>query len=36
MLIAILVGTPVGTTIVAVNIAGFFTFSIAGFLIRRV
>jgi len=32
MLIAILAGTPVGATLVAVNIAGFALFSLAGFV----
>ncbi|MCL2152727.1 MAG: metal ABC transporter permease [Oscillospiraceae bacterium] len=35
ILISIVAGTPVGSTIVAVDIAGFFTFSIAGFITRR-
>lgn len=35
ILLSIILGTPVGSTIVAVNIAGFFTFSIAGFISRR-
>ena len=35
ILISILAETPVGSTIVAVDIAGFFAFSIAGFIIRR-
>lgn len=33
--ISILAGTPVGSTIVAVYIAGFFIFNIAGFIARR-
>ena len=36
ILISILAGTPVGSTIVAVDIAGFLAFSIAGFITRRV
>ena len=36
ILISIIASTPVGSTIVAVNIAGFFTFSIAGFITRKV
>ena len=32
LLISILAGTPVGSTIVAVDIAGFFAFSVTGFL----
>jgi zinc transport system permease protein len=35
MLIAILAGTPVGSTIVAVDIAGFLGFSAVGFVIRK-
>jgi len=35
ILISILAGTPVGSTIVAVDIAGFFAFSLAGAIIRR-
>ena len=35
LLIAIVAGTPVGSTIVAVDIAGFFTFSIAGMISRK-
>jgi zinc transport system permease protein len=35
ILVSIVAGTPVGSTIVAVDIAGFFAFSLAGFLIRR-
>jgi len=35
ILIAIFSGTPVGSTVVAVNIAGFFLFSITGFITRR-
>jgi zinc transport system permease protein len=35
MLIAILAGTPVGSTIVAVDIVGFLGFSAVGFIIRR-
>ena len=34
LLISIIAGTPVGSTIVAVDIAGFFTFSAAGYIIR--
>jgi zinc transport system permease protein len=34
ILISILQGTPVGSTIVAVNIVGFFVFSIVGFITR--
>jgi zinc transport system permease protein len=34
ILISIAAGTPVGSTIVAIDIAGFFTFSIIGFLAR--
>lgn len=36
ILISIIYGTPVGATIVAVDIAGFFLFSSAGILLRRV
>ena len=36
LLISIVAGTPVGSTIVVVDIAGFFTFSFAGFMARRV
>ena len=36
LLIAVIAGTPVGSTIVAVDIAGFFAFSITGFITRRV
>jgi len=35
ILISILAGTPVGSTIVAVDIAGFGIFSLAGFILRR-
>lgn len=35
ILISIIAGTPVGSTVVAVDIAGFFAFSIAGFITRR-
>lgn len=35
ILISIVAGTPVGSTIVAVDMAGFFTFSITGFITRR-
>jgi len=35
ILISIVAGTPVGSTIVAVDIAGFFTFCLAGFITRR-
>lgn len=35
ILVSIVAGTPVGSTIVAVDIAGFFAFSIAGFISRR-
>jgi zinc transport system permease protein len=35
ILISIVAGTPVGSTIVAVDIAGFAIFSIAGFIKRR-
>jgi len=35
MLISIVAGTPVGATIVAVDIAGFAIFSVAGFITRR-
>ena len=35
ILISIIAGTPVGSTIVAVDIAGFFAFSVTGFIIRR-
>ena len=35
ILISIVAGTPVGSTIVAVDIAGFFIFSITGFISRR-
>lgn len=35
ILISIVAGTPVGSTIVAVDIAGFFAFSIVGFITRR-
>jgi zinc transport system permease protein len=34
ILISIVAGTPVGSTIVAMDIAGFFTFSLIGFLAR--
>ncbi len=34
ILISIVAGTPIGSTIVAVEIAGFLTFSIAGFITR--
>jgi zinc transport system permease protein len=36
ILISIIAGTPVGSTIVAVDIAVFFTFSITGLIIRRI
>jgi zinc transport system permease protein len=36
ILISIAAGTPVGSTIVAVNIAGFFLFCAAGLITRRV
>jgi len=36
ILISILLGTPVGSTIVAVDIAGFLVFAGAGFVIRRI
>ena len=36
ILISVIAGTPVGSTIVAVDIAGFFAFSLTGFIIRRV
>ncbi|MDR0490449.1 MAG: metal ABC transporter permease [Oscillospiraceae bacterium] len=35
ILISIAAGTPVGSTIVAVNITGFFAFSMIGFITRR-
>ena len=35
ILISIVAGTPVGSTIVAVDIAGFAAFSAAGFIVRR-
>jgi len=35
ILISIVAGTPVGSTIVAVDIAGFFLFSLAGLIRRR-
>jgi zinc transport system permease protein len=35
ILVSIVAGTPVGSTIVAVDIVGFFAFSLAGLLIRR-
>jgi len=35
ILVSILVGTPVGSTIVAVDITGFAVFSLAGFIMRR-
>ena len=35
ILISILAGTPVGSTIVAVDIVGFFGFTIVGFITRR-
>ena len=35
ILVSILAGTPVGSTIVAVDIAGFFIFSLVGFVTRR-
>ena len=35
ILVSILAGTPVGSTIVAVNIAGFSIFSMAGFIYAR-
>ena len=35
MLISIAAGTPVGSTIVAADIAGFFIFSLAGFIQKR-
>ena len=35
ILISILTGTPVGSTIVAVDIVGFFTFSFVGLVMRR-
>ena len=35
IVISILAGTPVGSTIVAADIAGFFIFSIIGFIITR-
>ena len=35
ILVSISAGTPVGSTIVAVDIVGFFTFNIAGFITRR-
>ena len=35
ILISIIAGTPVGSTIVAVDIAGFFTFSLSGLIKRR-
>jgi len=35
ILISIVAGTPVGSTIVAVDIAGFFIFSLAGVIARR-
>jgi len=36
LLISILASTPVGSTIVAVDIAGFASFSLAGFIARKV
>ena len=36
LVVSIIAGTPVGSTIVAVDIAGFFAFSIAGIITRRV
>jgi len=36
ILVSIVAGTPVGSTIVAVDIAGFFLFSLAGLIKRRV
>ena len=36
ILVSIIAGTPVGSTIVAVDIAGFALFSLAGFVIRRI
>jgi len=35
ILISIIAGTPVGSTIVVVDIAGFALFSVTGFIIRR-
>ncbi|MCL1852809.1 MAG: metal ABC transporter permease [Peptococcaceae bacterium] len=35
LLISIIAGTPVGSTIVAVDIAGFFIFSMAGFITTK-
>ena len=35
ILVSILTGTPVGSTIVAVQIAGFILFSLAGFITRK-
>ncbi|MCL2815660.1 MAG: metal ABC transporter permease, partial [Oscillospiraceae bacterium] len=35
ILISIIAGTPVGSTIVAVDIAGFFIFSLTGFIIHK-
>ncbi len=35
LLISILAGTPVGSTIVAADIAAFAGFSAAGFIVRR-
>jgi zinc transport system permease protein len=35
ILISIIVGTPVGSTIVAVDIVGFFVFCIIGFMPKR-
>jgi len=35
ILISILAGTPVGSTIVAADIAGFFAFALIGFMARR-
>jgi len=35
LVISILAGTPVGSTIVAVDIAGFIAFGFAGFIVRR-
>ena len=36
ILISIAAGTPVGSTIVVVDISGFFAFSIIGFVMRRI
>lgn len=36
LLVSILAGTPVGSTIVVVDIAGFFIFSLTDFILRRV